>query len=277
MTRISGRRESVRGVLVSRKLRSSWPQRTAVVSGLSTHRISPPVRFDRLSNETSVEGLTSPPMAMAPTTDRRSASGDTSRSSSNGFPRDLGIRSRTPTTRSPWSGDFGLARTTAPSVESTSRPTSTSSSSATTAGRLAASAHRRPRPLAPRFCLCRLHAGRKGYYASYGAGRLSRSAQGQWSGSLAVDGLTISAECTPIGPVTGGPGSAGHGRRIFPPASSAVTDFVRIAFAGHRGQACETTPIWTFRGSHPLTKALALEGPTFQFGYNLRGGTYPHP
>jgi hypothetical protein len=33
----------------------------------------------------------------------------------------------------------------------------------------------------------------------YGAGRLSPSAQGQWSGSLAVDGLTISAECAPVG------------------------------------------------------------------------------
>ncbi len=120
------------------------------------------------------------------------------------------------------------------------------------------------------------YMSRKGYYASYGAGRLSPSAQGQWSGSLAVDGLTISADCTPVGPVTGGPGSAGM-QTIFPPASSAVTDLVRIAFAGHREQACEAAPTWTFRGSHPLTSAVALEGPTFQFGYNLRGGTYPHP
>jgi hypothetical protein len=117
---------------------------------------------------------------------------------------------------------------------------------------------------------------RKGYYASYGAGRLSRSAQGQWSGSLAVDGLTISAECTPIGPVTGGPGSASM-QTIFPPASSSVTDLVRIGLAGHREQACVTGPTWTFRGSHPLAGAVALESPTFQFGYQLRGGTYPHP
>ncbi len=117
---------------------------------------------------------------------------------------------------------------------------------------------------------------RKGYYASYGAGRLSPSVKGQWSGSLAADGLTISAECTPVGPVTGGPASAGM-QTIFPPASSAVTDFVRIAFAGHREQTCDTAPTWTFRGPHPLTSAVALEAPTFQFGYDLRGGTYPHP
>lgn len=121
------------------------------------------------------------------------------------------------------------------------------------------------------------YMSRKGYYASYGAGRLSSGPRGQWSGSLVVDGLTISAECTPAGPVTGGPGSAGM-QTIFPPASSAVTDLVRIAFAGHREQACEeTAPSWIFRGSHPLASAVALESPTFQFGYHLRGGTYRHP
>lgn len=120
------------------------------------------------------------------------------------------------------------------------------------------------------------YMSRKGYYASYGAGRLSPNAEGQWSGSLAVDGLTISSKCTPVGPVSGGPGSAGM-QTIFPPASSAVADLVRIAFAGHREQACETASTWTFRGSHPLTSAVALEAPTFQFGYDLRGGTYPQP
>lgn len=120
------------------------------------------------------------------------------------------------------------------------------------------------------------YMSRKGYYASYGAGRLSPSARGQWYGSLAVDGLTISAECTPVGPVAGGPGSAGM-QTIFPPASSAVTDLVRIAFAGHREQTCEIAPTWTFRGSHPLASAVALESPTFEFGYHLRGGTYSHP
>ena len=120
------------------------------------------------------------------------------------------------------------------------------------------------------------YMSRKGYYASYGAGRLSPGPRGQWSGSLVVDGLTISAECTPAGPVTGGPGSAGM-QTIFPPASSTVTDLIRIAFAGHREQACETAPSWIFRGSHPLASAVALGSPTFQFGYHLRGGTYPHP
>ena len=121
------------------------------------------------------------------------------------------------------------------------------------------------------------YMNKKGYHASYGAGRLSPGPRGQWSGSLVVDGLTISAECTPAGPVTGGPGSA-RMQTIFPPASSAVTDLVRIAFAGHREQACEeAAPSWIFRGSHPLASAVALESPTFQFGYHLRGGTYPHP
>lgn len=115
----------------------------------------------------------------------------------------------------------------------------------------------------------------KGYYASYGAGRLTPSARGRWTAALAVDGLMITAECTPAGPVTGGPNSAGM-QAIFPPASSAVTGLVRIAFAGHREQACEVAPSWTFRGSHPLASAVALGAPTFQFGYDLRGGVYPH-
>lgn len=120
------------------------------------------------------------------------------------------------------------------------------------------------------------YMSRKGYYASYGAGRLTLSARGQWSGTLAVDGLTITAECSPAGPITGGPNSAGM-QVIFPPASSPVTDLVRIAFAGHREQACEAAPSWTFRGSHPLASAVALGSPTFQFGYHLRGGVYSHP
>lgn len=119
------------------------------------------------------------------------------------------------------------------------------------------------------------YMGRKGYHASYGAGRLTPGARGRWSAALAVDGLTITAECTPAGPVTGGPDSTGM-QAIFPPASSAATHLVRIAFAGHREQACEAAPSWTFRGSHPLASAVPLGAPSFQFGYNLRGGVYPH-
>ena len=81
----------------------------------------------------------------------------------------------------------------------------------------------------------------KGYYASYGAVRLSPSARGQWSGSLAVDDLSISAECTPVGPVTGGPGSAAM-QTLFPPASSAGADLVRIAFAGQPGAGMRDRP-----------------------------------
>lgn len=115
----------------------------------------------------------------------------------------------------------------------------------------------------------------KGYYATYGDATFQRSAAGRWSGSLAVEGLDITADCMPTGPVTGGVGSAGM-QAFFPPGSSAIADVVRVAFAGHREQACETARSWTFRGRHPLASSIVLGAPTFQFGYHLRGGTYPH-
>ena len=113
-----------------------------------------------------------------------------------------------------------------------------------------------------------------GYYSSYGEARLSRTRGGHWTGTLAIDGLAVEAECSPGGPVTGGPSSAGM-QVIFPPATSTVTGLVRLAFAGHREQACGGVQSWTIRGPHPLAGAVVLGPPTFQFGYRLRGGAYP--
>ena len=116
----------------------------------------------------------------------------------------------------------------------------------------------------------------KGYYATYGLATLNRNARGAWSASLAVEGLSIYAECTPAGPVAGGPHSAGM-QAIFPPASSSVTGLVRISFAGHRAQECAAAPSWRFRGKHPLAGSVSLGSPTFQYGYRLQGATYSHP
>ena len=116
----------------------------------------------------------------------------------------------------------------------------------------------------------------KGYYAIYGDVRLHQGSSGKWSASLAVEDLSITGECAPAGPVTGGPGSAGS-QSIFPPASSSLTEVVRVAFAGHREQACGGIPFLTLRGKHPLARSIVLGPPTFQFGYELRGGTYPRP
>ena len=114
----------------------------------------------------------------------------------------------------------------------------------------------------------------KGYHATYGDVRLRRSSTGTWAGSVKDDGLRVTAACTPEGPVTGGPGSAGM-QAIFPPASSSVTGVVRIAFAGHREQSCGRASSWILRGAHPLVGSVVLGPTSFEFGYDLRGGAYP--
>lgn len=114
---------------------------------------------------------------------------------------------------------------------------------------------------------------RNGYYAEYGDVRLRRARGGKWIGSLNIDGLSVAAECMPTGPVSGGPQSRGM-QALFPPASSAVTSVVRIAFAGHREQACTEDSAWTLRGAHPLARGVFLGPSTFEFGYELAGGAY---
>jgi len=114
----------------------------------------------------------------------------------------------------------------------------------------------------------------KGHYGEYGDVRLRRGPAGEWSGSVSADGLRVVATCVPAGPVAGGAGSAGM-QALFPPGSSSVADVVRVAFAGHREQACEGAASWELHGTHPLAGGVLLGSSSFQFGYHLIGGAYP--
>ena len=114
----------------------------------------------------------------------------------------------------------------------------------------------------------------KGYPAGYGDVRLRRESGGRWLGSVNAADLTVTAACTPTGPVAGGPMSAGM-QAIFPPANSTVTDTVRVAFAGHREQACGSGTSWELRGTHPIAGGVLLGETSYQYGYHLIGGTYP--
>ena len=114
----------------------------------------------------------------------------------------------------------------------------------------------------------------KGYPASYGQVTLLQPSEGMWRGSVDVPGLSLAAECRPMGPVTGGGQAAGM-QAFFPPRSSTVKGAVRVAFAGHREQECGDDSSWTLRGTHPLARGVVLGPSTYQFGYNLKGGAYP--
>jgi hypothetical protein len=116
----------------------------------------------------------------------------------------------------------------------------------------------------------------KGHHAAYGDVRLVRDASGSWRGSVEVAGLSVDARCTPGGPVSGGPGSAGM-QALFPPQSSAAPAVVRVAFAGHREQECGGEPSWVISGMHPLAGGVALPPALFEYGYDLVGGAYPRP
>jgi hypothetical protein len=112
----------------------------------------------------------------------------------------------------------------------------------------------------------------KGHYASYGDVRLSEDSNGDWLGSIAADGLSLTAHCSP-GDENAGFGSAGM-QIIFPPANSGMTGCVRIAFAGHRERSCAEGAVWKFIGVHPLAGGMILGATSFQFGYDLIGGAY---
>ncbi len=114
----------------------------------------------------------------------------------------------------------------------------------------------------------------KGYQAAYGDVRLRRDSSGRWLGSVEVPGLEVTVACRPAGPVGGGPMSAGM-QAFFPPANSTVTDTVRVAFAGHREQACGSGTSWELRGTHPIVGGILLGETSYQYGYHLIGGTYP--
>jgi hypothetical protein len=113
----------------------------------------------------------------------------------------------------------------------------------------------------------------KGYSADYGKVRLHRNLKGAWVGSIEIDGLRVAAECRPNGAVTGGDQSAGI-QAFFAPLSTSQTDVVRVAFAGHREQLCIDDSNWNFQGKHPLVRGITLGPSSFQFGYQLVGGTY---
>lgn len=112
----------------------------------------------------------------------------------------------------------------------------------------------------------------KGHYASYGDVRLRQDAKGDWLGSIAADGLSLTARCSP-GDETAGFGSAGM-QAIFPPANSGITSVVRIAFAGHRERACGEGASWKFKGVHSLARGMILGDTSFQFAYDMVGGAY---
>jgi hypothetical protein len=114
----------------------------------------------------------------------------------------------------------------------------------------------------------------KGHYATYADVRFLQDPEGKWLGTVDADGLSVDAECTPAGPITGGAGSAGM-QVLFPPQSSTVAEIVRVAFAGHREQQCTEGTSWRFHGTHPLANGIIVGRSTFQFGYDLIGGAYP--
>lgn len=113
----------------------------------------------------------------------------------------------------------------------------------------------------------------KGHHATYADVKLVQDPDGRWVGTVHADGLSVAAECTPVGPVTGGAGSAGM-QVFFPPRSSMIAEIVRVAFAGHRIQQCSDRTSWRFHGAHPLANGILVGPSTFQFGYELRGGAY---
>ena len=114
----------------------------------------------------------------------------------------------------------------------------------------------------------------KGHHASYGDVRLHKDSEGKWLGFVEVEGISVVCECTPA---NGEEGFGSVGMQVFfPPAHSGVTSIVRVAFAGHQEQPCEEKAFWKFEGVHPLVNGVILGNSTFQFGYDLIGGTY-HP
>ena len=112
----------------------------------------------------------------------------------------------------------------------------------------------------------------KGHCASFGDVRLHRNAAGKWSGSINAEGLAARCDCTPA-PEVESSGSSGM-QVFFPPATSGVTSFVRLAFAGHQARQCKEEASWRFKGAHPLVRGMMLGPATFQYGYDLIGGAY---
>lgn len=110
----------------------------------------------------------------------------------------------------------------------------------------------------------------KGHYATYGEVHLRLRPDGPWLGAARVDGLRVEATCMPEGSGRElGPG----GNVVYPPATSALQAVVRTTYAGHREKRCVKAS-WQFTGTHPVTDAVEVGAPVFQYGYDLRGGAY---
>jgi hypothetical protein len=114
----------------------------------------------------------------------------------------------------------------------------------------------------------------RGHHATYGEVGLFQDPDGRWHGSVRTEGLTLAAQCAPIGPIVGGAGAAGM-QVFFPPMSSSVASIVRVAFAGHRVQECRSDESWNIRGTHPLAGSTVLGPSNYEFGYDMAGGAYP--
>jgi hypothetical protein len=112
----------------------------------------------------------------------------------------------------------------------------------------------------------------KGYYATYGDVRLQKKSNGEWFGSIDVDGLNVTCKCLPSQYIESSGSNAIQ--TIYPPKQSGIKDFVCIALAGHKIQTCEESSSWIFKGVHPLVNSIILGLTSFQYGYSLIGGSY---
>ena len=115
----------------------------------------------------------------------------------------------------------------------------------------------------------------KGHYATYGDIELYQDTEQTWHGSIRTDNLAAEMLCKTSGPVFGGPGSRGE-QTLFPPASSLLSDVIRVAFAGHHEQECDSDSSWRIQGNHPLVNGILVGSSIYEFGYNLIGGAYLH-
>lgn len=110
----------------------------------------------------------------------------------------------------------------------------------------------------------------KGHYATYADVHLSVLPDSTFVGSVQSDGIYIEGKCKPEGNGRElGPGAS----VLYPPATSELKSVVRTSYFGHKEKACREAE-WDFKGSHPLSSAVRVGSPVFQFGYDFKGGVY---
>lgn len=115
---------------------------------------------------------------------------------------------------------------------------------------------------------------RRGYPAEAGRVWMERGEDGAVRGAVAVEGLTLTADCRPDGAVSGGPGSSGV-QTFLPPEDSPTHTAITVSFAGHRIQDCREGAVWQITGDLPIARGTFVGSSSFQWGYHLVGGTYP--